>query len=169
MNSFGMPHLWLTVGLGIALLHAARERRDLLPAIRLSLGVVILAHTLSSAVDIGRLPGRIFGLKTSPEQQAYDYAKSHPGEAYFPWHPLASLMATGQLHHAGYCVWDWEITDIEISHERFRANLPSDFRYVAFEDFAYPPDEALIERLPEFGWRAHLDELPGWGVFTRCD
>ena len=52
---------------------------------------------------------------------------------------------------------------------RFRSNLPDDFRYVAFEDFAYPPDKALMKRLPEFACRTELDDLPGWDVFAKCD
>ncbi len=37
-------------------------------------------------------------LRENPNQVAYDYAKGHPGSAYFPWNALAVLMAEGKLY-----------------------------------------------------------------------
>ncbi len=168
-NSYGMPHLWLMIGLTLALLHTAQRSPQFLPAIRLSLAAVVLMQMINSAPDLIRLPARLAGLEDSPEQRAYQFAKAHPGEVYFPWRPLASLMATGELHHAAYCVFDWEVANLEITDSRFRADLPANLRYVGFENFAFPPDEALMRRLPEFACQVELDELPGWTVFNKCE
>lgn len=41
-------------------------------------------------------------------QQAFEFLVLHPGAAYFPAHPLAHLLAEGELFHFSYAVFDRE-------------------------------------------------------------
>ena len=65
---------------------------------RLAKGVLLLLLLLYSALALPKFasfPGLLANLPHNPQQSAYDYLKSHPGRAFFPWTPLAALLAEG--------------------------------------------------------------------------
>lgn len=99
------------------------------------------------------------------QQQAYEFARRHPGEAYFPWAPLASLLAEGRLYHFEYGMIDRYLGGYEPRPEHLRAHLPPRLRWLAahtrvwtFNHFFQDYTEAVT-----------LPELPGWVVLTRPD
>ena len=132
--------------------------------------VLLLALTIALAVPYlpprARLIASGLTLSGNCQQQAYAFAKTHPGQVYYPWHPLATLMAEGELYHFSYGVFDRELAGYPLSEEHFRRHVPPRMRYVAY----FEPQERYIERyLPEFSHRVVIPELPGWEVFVRED
>jgi hypothetical protein len=98
-------------------------------------------------------------LSKNPQQEAYRFAQRHPGEAYFPWHPLATLMAEGKLYHFEYGVFDRYLADLPPAH--LRKFIPRTARYLIFQRRNQSRD--MAKHLPEFsrGYMvADLDELP---------
>lgn len=67
----------------------------------------------------------------NPSEEAYRYAVLHPGQVYFPWLPLSSLMAEGKLYHFDFGLRDRQNAGIMTSFAHYRAYLPSQMRYVA--------------------------------------
>lgn len=96
------------------------------------------------------------------QQRAYDFAVRHPGEAYFPGQPLASLLAEGRLYHFEYAVADRYFAGYEPSPAHLRANLPPRLRWIAG-----PAPLWTFHYFPEFSEETTLPELPGWSVRTR--
>lgn len=102
------------------------------------------------------------------QEVAYIYAKRHPGEAYFPNNPLASLLANGKLYHHAYGVYDRDIAGFMLSVEHFRAHIPPHIRLVAFPKYpTMQSDNYIMRYLPEFSKQVTLDKLPGFKVFVR--
>lgn len=104
-------------------------------------------------------------LPANPQREAFDFAKGHPNQAYFPWNPLSTLMADGKLYHFELAVVDRRIGGFDPSDEHVRANLPSDLRYVAFHPARQ--SEGMMSYLPEFSRGVELPELPDWIVYMR--
>lgn len=101
----------------------------------------------------------------NPQQQAYEFALKHPGEVYFPWNPLSTLMAEGKLYNMEHGVVDKELAGYKPSDKLFRAHLPERLKYVAYPRSAL--SESMLEYLPEFSRKVHVEGLPGWNVYTR--
>jgi hypothetical protein len=99
----------------------------------------------------------------NPHQQAYDFARAHPGTAYFPWHPLATLLAEGKLPHFAYGVFDRTLGGSPPTPEHFRAHIPERLAYVVVRD----QDRKVMGYLPEFTEQRTSDELPGWTLLVR--
>lgn len=99
----------------------------------------------------------------NPNELAYQFALRHPGEAYYPWHPLASLLAEGKLYHFEYGLIDRYMGGSEASQDHFRANLPPRLRWVASRARGW----SLTHYLADFSEDTQLPELPGWIVRVR--
>ena len=95
-------------------------------------------------------------------QLAYDFAVRHPGEAYFPWHPLASLLAEGRLYHFDYAMIDRVLGGYPPTPTHIRAYVPSRMRWIAAKGHVY-----TFSYFPEYSEEVKLPELPGWVVRTR--
>jgi hypothetical protein len=95
-------------------------------------------------------------------QLAYDFAVQHPGEVYYPWQPLATLLAEGRLYHFDYALMDRFIGGYEPTPEHLRANLPPRMRWIAANGRVW-----TFHYFPEFSQEVQLPELPGWVVRTR--
>jgi len=104
-------------------------------------------------------------LADNPQDAGYRYARQHPGEAYFPWNPLSTLLAEGRLTDFEYGLFDRDLAGRPLPAEEFRKDLPAGLRLVAF-----PPDrqsEWVLRLLPEFSRRCEVPELPGWVCYER--
>jgi hypothetical protein len=103
------------------------------------------------------------------QEQAYAYARAHPGELYLPWNPLVTLLAEGRLDNNEIGACNRDQAAIPIGEAQWRRYVPSTARYVAFRT----PAGGLqllprpTHRLPEFRERVELPELPGWFVYRR--
>jgi hypothetical protein len=117
-----------------------------------------------------RMPGIFkkipFWLQAGSRQTAYEYAKRHPGEVWFPWDPLTSLMAEGKSYHFIYGLYDRSLSGFPLSQEHFLRHMPSNIRIVAdpWDDLSYRYVSLL---LPEFSQRVEMKEFPGWFIYTR--
>lgn len=101
----------------------------------------------------------------NPQQQAYEFALKHPGEVYFPWNSLSTLMAEGKLYNMEPGVVDRELAGYRPSDNLFRSHLPDRLRYLAYR--GGPESESMREYLPEFSRKVHVDGLAGWNVYTK--
>ncbi|MCP4657179.1 MAG: hypothetical protein GY856_17360 [bacterium] len=133
---------------------------------RIGVGVVyaLAAGTLFLATDSGLLR-QLSDWRNNPQEEAFECARARPGEVYFPWNPLSSLMAEGKVYHFDYSVFDRDISGFRPGPAHFREHLPAQMRYVAVQAQGY--SYVLAEFLPEFSERVELEELPGWTVYGR--
>lgn len=131
-----------------------------------------LAVLLAAGALVGALPkltvcGYLRHPRENPQEKAFALARRHPGEIFFPWNPLSTLMAEGRLDHFDHDLVDRELAGLAPSEEHFRAHLPPRLRWVCFS----------TEGLPHTGdyARRHLPELsvlvepapPGWSCYAR--
>lgn len=104
------------------------------------------------------------------QQMVVRYLKSHPGEAYFPWHPLEHLAVEGRMTHFEYGVFDRALAGRPVSISHLRQYIPP-----ATRRLCYPPDlfytrayQLILRTLPEFNRRVVIDELPGYYCYERA-
>jgi len=103
-------------------------------------------------------------VRTNTTQVAYNYERQHPGRAYFPRNPLATLLAEGKLTHFDPALLNRELAGFPISQEQLAAGLPT-----AYELVAYPPGQGpRAAILRDFLVNKPLVEEPGlkrWRVY----
>jgi hypothetical protein len=90
-----------------------------------------------------------------PGQAEHAYLRTHPGQVYFPWHPLAHLTAEGRLTHHAHSVWERRAAGYPVSRAHTLEGIPLECRYVAFP----------LKRLGPvvgFSWSFELLEWLGW-------
>ncbi len=107
-------------------------------------------------------------LPLNPQRQAHEFLLEHPGEIYFPWNPLAHLMAEGELYHFEYGVNERQLVGLRMSMEQFRAHIPPGMRYLGFQP-RHQSEWTRRDYLTEFTARIEVDELPGWYIYVRAD
>jgi hypothetical protein len=95
-------------------------------------------------------------------QLAYEFALRHPGEAYFPWQPLASLLAEGRLYHFEYGMMDRLLGGYEPTPAHVREELPPHMQWIAAHTRVW-----TFNYFPDYSVNATLPELPGWVVHSR--
>lgn len=103
-------------------------------------------------------------------EQAIRFAEHHPGEAWFPWYPLANVMAEDKLYHFAYGLFDRDLAGYRPRDLRELCGLPKNLRYVCFEEAGnLIPESYFLSYLPGFRRLMQLEELPGWRVYVRDD
>jgi hypothetical protein len=104
-------------------------------------------------------------LSDNENEQAYEMARAHPGEFYFPQHPVSSLLAEGKAYH--FAVWldDFEWAGYPISESQLRAYLPKEMHSIFYRRGMFPP--SVLQRLPEFDKVRISPEFPDWMEVTR--
>ncbi len=178
-NNFGITDYFLSLGIALLILRlAARDefrqgaaRRGLEASLLLLLAVM----GARTAANLLLTCHGIAGQWPPPIQVAYDYARKHPGTTYFPWHPLATLMAEGRYVHTAWGVMERESAGFPVSDAHFRDSLPVNLRRIATSDdtslFSVMQsrqwDDYLLRRLPELRCPVNLPELPGWAVLEQ--
>jgi hypothetical protein len=106
-------------------------------------------------------------VNSNPEQIAYQYALKHPGEVYYPWHTLPTLMAEGKAYHFNEAVFERELAGFRLTPEHFRNYVPSKLKEIAFYD---PMESSYVMKFfPEFDRKIKVGSLPGWTVYTKSD
>jgi hypothetical protein len=132
---------------------------------------IVIAAGLLILIQSGRVFVKYFIADPGPAYAlaAYDYAKRHPDQAYFPRLPLVSLLAEGKAYHDTSGLMDRAWAGLPISDTHFRAHIPKNLKSVAFiepnvegsaDDWGWVP-------LPEFGGPYENPELPRFRVYQK--
>lgn len=130
LNSFS-PSLYPLVLACVARLATIRERPEISPRIvRFALTTAAVALALSVSLNVARELKLL--AKERPADAEYDYLLNHPGEVYFPWHPLAHVAAEGRPTHHLHTVKERGVAGFPVGRDHFRRGLPETARYVAF-------------------------------------
>ncbi len=112
--------------------------------------------------------GQLQRLNANSTQVSYEYAKKHPGIAYFPVQPLATLMAEGKLYHSIHGLFDRRKAGLPPDNQHFRQVLPAKLQFVALPASSFSKDKKYIsEFLPEFSQKTKLKELSGFTVYIK--
>jgi hypothetical protein len=117
---------------------------------------VVREQSLSRMVDWIAHPAR------NVHELVYAYAAARPGEIWFPWNNLSTLLAEGRMYH-----FEWGVVDrLEAGNaptsEQLAKGLPPNMRYVAFA----PRSQSFrsLEIVPGFTQRVSLDALKDFVV-----
>ena len=179
VNGFSYALFFLTCGVTI-MLADLWHGGDTAPARRLALSVLVATALLAAGSaaplapdDIRGIRSNAMGLSHSDQEVAFAYLKRHPGEAYFPWLPLAHLEAEGQFRHFVWGLADRWLAGETVSQAEFRAYIPRNPRVIAFASASGPlsgPMAAgydLMKYLPEYSRSINDPELPGWVLYAK--
>jgi hypothetical protein len=140
-------------------LAAARQRRYS-PAIFL-----VAAGCLAAAPFVvrARRDGNAPTLRWDSNEAAFEFERARPGEVYFPWDPLAALLAENRFYHFEYGVIDRMYAGIRPSDEQLREGLPPRLRLMI-----YPPISRLGTMVqlcgPNFGLNGMI-QMGQWTLF----
>lgn len=170
INNYGFALYFLVTAVNLVLIKTVsdstlRYSHFTRKVTKLLVYVLVLAIAFIQIPEMAPIFVRLPNLARNPQQVAYDYARKHPGEVFFPWNPLSTLMAEGKLYHSAYGLFDREKAGIKLSDEQFRANIPANLKLVAFSSRLVLRN--TLKYLPEFTQQVTVDELPGWIVFSR--
>jgi hypothetical protein len=140
---------------GLQLASAARARIALLAGI-----AIVLAIDLERVLTFGHFdhpePGR-------QHREAFEFARTHPGQAYFPWDTLATLMAERRDYPFDMGVADWRTAGEAPEAAVIRRALPETLAFVIYHE--RDQTEEMLRVLPEFN-RRHA--AGAWRIYTRA-
>ncbi len=94
---------------------------------------------------------------------AWRYLRGHPGRVWFPWNPLAHVLAEGRVYHFEGALLDREVAGFPLGEQQVRAGIPVG-RMIAFP----PGMDAKSAAMRGFvnGFQKGSDpDLPGWTVY----
>jgi hypothetical protein len=94
------------------------------------------------------------------------YIRKHPGEVYFPWHPLAHLAAEGKLYHFEYGVFDRGLAGFPVREDHFFRHIPPRTRLVCYPGTITVAGKLTLGYLKDFR-EVEVAELPGWECYAR--
>jgi hypothetical protein len=137
----------------------AFERGRPLPLRVATVLVVLLAVTAPRALEY---PGWRTAWNNQNEA-AYRYDMRHPGEIYFPWNPLTSLLAESKLYHFDYGVFDRNLGGARVAPDHLGMFLPSAQPMIA--SYVAHHDYVLHEYFPGYRTRPVISELPDWTIY----
>jgi hypothetical protein len=175
LNNFSFALFSLTCGVTMMfadLWHGGgmASARHLALSALVATALLLAAFEVRLAFDI---PAQVRGLSHTEQQVAFTYLERHPGQAYFPWFPLAHLEAEGQFRHFLWGLVDRSLAREPASRAELRAYIPQDPRVIAFGEveFSAPTVERLnLMKYPPVNSRSVNDtELPGWPTVEGYD
>jgi hypothetical protein len=172
-NSLGPMPYFLTLGLMALVLdwYESNSRRGL-RAFNAGLTLIVLALVLFPASKSSEQNFDMFRWMRLPsdnhQELAYRYSLRHPGTAYFPYSPLATLLSEGKLYHHIFGLMDREWAHRRLTDVHFRQHIPANLRYICVPAHNNPFEYSqVLGRLPEYNRRVVIPELPGFFCFER--
>ncbi len=169
-NNYAMVDYFLTIAAALCLLRltalpAFRAHPVLPRALPTAVALLLCIQMSRTIPDLIRLRGQIHAFARGTwSQRAYEFARERPGEVYFPWRPLATLLAEKRLYHVTYGVYQRELAGFPVTPDHLRRYLPKSMRYVAMEGEITPYARKV---LPEFRCRVEVSGLAGWTVVAH--
>jgi hypothetical protein len=111
------------------------------------------------------------GFEQTREEQVARFVRQHPGEAYFPWNPLAHLLSEGRLYHFAYGLFDRDLGGFPVDGDHLSRYVPEGCRVVCFPGGrrGHRPAPSLEAWLRRFPRRVEIPELPGFECYERND
>lgn len=103
-------------------------------------------------------------VRQNPHEVAFQYAKSHAGEVWFPKQPLASLLAEGKLYHFDEGLYALKLAKVDVGPEWYASGLPKELRAVAYRG---DKPEGPMTPPPGFDRITTTPDLPGWVIVQR--
>ena len=68
----------------------------------------------------------------SSTEKVYLYLQTHPGQVYFPTHPLCHLLANHELTHSEAGIFDRELGNFPLTPTAFESGCPTGFSFVSY-------------------------------------
>lgn len=122
------------------------------------------ACTLMAGPSFSRYNDILTLTNHTPTDRAVEFALAHPRQAYFPWHPLATLVAEGRLDHLEYGLLDLSFAGQKPDRELLLAGLPDRLEYVVYPD---PPFSNYVFNLLGGNLApSSTKSLPGFRVYS---
>jgi len=100
-------------------------------------------------------------------QLAYEYAKSHPHDAFFPWDPLVGLLADGRYYHFEHGVYDRFLAQKQLTEEEYLKGVPDSFNYIIFPERRPIDPTPSLFYLKEYSKEMGSAKYPGWHIYMR--
>jgi len=166
LNTLSPTLYFLVLATPLALLELIRNTSDSKIKTFLSTGMLslLIVVGLASVPDFYELWWPLKNVHNNVHEQAYKYAKRHPGTTYFPNQPLSSLLAEGKVYHSEYLIFQYMQSPYKLSQKHFERYTPESMQQVAFTS---SDPSAILEYLKEFKTKTTDPELPGWTIYRR--
>lgn len=147
--------------LAAALVAVAGGRWTYRPAVRL--GGLLLLAVVTTGLTVRQVHG--YGaLSMLPprclSEEAWTYARAHPHRAYFPWDPLATLLAEGKMYHFEYGVYDRTLAGRAPTAAHLAAGLPERPELIIYPKADYP--RTMLGAFPQHSFLQATDD---WLLF----
>jgi hypothetical protein len=173
LNTHSVTNYFLTGAATCGLAQLAAGGRLVPRALLAALLAVFAATYLGSAprrAEAGPAVRRFVAWRADAQEQAFAFARAHPGAVVLPWNPLVTLLADGQLWNNEIGAWNRDLAGETVTDAQWRRWLPPDARWLAFRPargaFVHLPSPT--GRLPEYVRPVQLPELDGWIVLEAA-
>ncbi|HVO33318.1 MAG TPA: hypothetical protein VMU17_05325, partial [Elusimicrobiota bacterium] len=105
-------------------------------------------------------------LPLNPQESAYRYLRQHADGYYFPFNPLAAVMAEGRLYHTASSLADFTLQGHPLGPHDLQAGLPPVFSGVAIHESNDQDREALLHALDLRAQPVRDPAMPGWLIYV---
>jgi hypothetical protein len=169
-NSVALVSYFLLLASAIILIQAQSSRPESPRRItKLLVWLIVISSPFWQISSFYYFKKAITGIAHNPQQIAYEYAKAHPGQVYFPNNPLSTIMAEGKAYHTEFGLWDRRTAVGKISRERLYRYLPANMKIVAYTIDGIDHQHASLKKdLADFSRQVTIKELKDyWWVFTK--
>ena len=172
LNSFGFPMYFFTLAIVVVIvlvLQAALKKVRLPQGSWFSL-ILVAAFALGGAWYVKKRLDRALLWASLPEwgeTEAIVHIKRLGGTAYFPWHPVAHLLAENKAYHFQYAVYDRDLAERPISQAHYASGIPENITTFVVPDHAWRKpytDLTLTNRFNVLGEPDRMT-LPGWLIY----
>ncbi|MDX1978290.1 MAG: hypothetical protein SFT94_11525 [Pseudanabaenaceae cyanobacterium bins.68] len=167
VNAFSFPIYFLLIGcfsMISELIETEKKTRFLSITSLIIIPLVIFTHLPSFTTSKNTFQ-EVLGLADNPRQKEYLYLRDRPGSIYFPWNPLAGLMAEGKLYHFSYALYDRTLAGFPLTQAHFDRYLPASYAQNQLKVAADPNDYVITKYLKNFTKQVEVPELPGFLVY----
>jgi hypothetical protein len=162
-NHLGIVACLITLAAAVVLVRLLERRMMAAAAVTAAAACL----TACAGPGVGRAREILTLMDHTPTDRAVEFARAHPGEAYFPWHPLATLVAEGRLDHLEYGLLDLSFAGRKPDRDLLLAGLPDRLEYVVYPE---PPFSNYVFNL--LGGNlvpSSTESLPGFTVYSLTD